>query len=513
VLGSGPGDIAIDSGLNRDSVVQFMAACEGADFSLTSSNIFDFELLCDEWSVGKSIRKKAAEFIEYLPDGQSLWLRRLLFRLGRGLSTSEAEDVLRSNLVGLVSDSAALEIPVAILSRIVDFRCYEDNQEEYKRMFTFCVDYLRVHGSSASEIMRSLDVTRLSNEDLGGLCTVEQLNWGVLNESVCQCLIELRGELLASRQQNEQHRREIKNLQNLVERQGREIGDLGKEFAREQSEKAGLEATIKAQERKIGELEGENRHHEETILTQASEIEGLKTAKNKCEDELKGSIKATDAQRQELMQLKDEMQVKQDRLLKELAERKDELNKFGRFPPSMKRGTAENGMEYDIPDGILVHLKQKRGGNLCGRNVVGVTMSQAYGGNPKDIADPETTLECMSYWGGGDGPGTRNNWVCFDFKDRRIVPTHYGIRTMGGGPGSYHLKSWLVETSVDGKVWREVDHRENNDQLNGTWFTAIFAVTGGEICRFIRLVNLGKNHWGNTALYIQALEIFGSLVE
>jgi hypothetical protein len=67
---------------------------------------------------------------------------------------------------------------------------------------------------------------------------------------------------------------------------------------------------------------------------------------------------------------------------------------------------------------------------------------------------------------------------------------------MAGGPGSYHLKSWLVETSVDGKVWREVDHLENNDQLNSVWFTPMFAITGGEICRFTRLVNISKNHYG-----------------
>jgi hypothetical protein len=85
VLGSGPGDIVIDSAFDRDSVVQFISACEGADFSLTLSNVFEIELLCDEWSVsGKSIRQKVIEFIEHPPSGQSLWLHRLLFRLGRG---------------------------------------------------------------------------------------------------------------------------------------------------------------------------------------------------------------------------------------------------------------------------------------------------------------------------------------------------------------------------------------------------------------------------------------------
>jgi hypothetical protein len=131
VLGSGPGDIVIDSTFDRDSVIQFISACEGADFSLTLSNVFEIELLCGEWSVsGKRIRQKVIEFIEHPPSGQSLWLRRPLFWLGRGLCTSEAEDLLRCNLVSLVCDSATLDIPAGILSRIIDFRSYEGRPEE-----------------------------------------------------------------------------------------------------------------------------------------------------------------------------------------------------------------------------------------------------------------------------------------------------------------------------------------------------------------------------------------------
>jgi hypothetical protein len=110
-----------------------------------------------------------------------------------------------------------------------------------------------------------------------------------------------------------------------------------------------------------------------------------------------------------------------------------------------------------------------------------------------------------------DIPHTRNNWICYNFKERWIVPTHYIIRTFNGDPGESHLKSWLVETSADGEGWLEVDHKEDNNQLNGWQFTGKFA-DGGE-CRFIRLVNIGRNHAGNDYLWITAWEIFGNLVE
>jgi hypothetical protein len=84
------------------------------------------------------------------------------------------------------------------------------------------------------------------------------------------------------------------------------------------------------------------------------------------------------------------------------------------------------------------------------------------------------------------------------------VPTHYTIRTWDGIPGGSHLKSWLVETSADG---------EDNEQLNGNWFTGVFAVASGGECRCILLVNIGRNHFGNDRLVISAWEIFGNFIE
>jgi hypothetical protein len=251
---SGPSDIVIDSTIDRDSVVQFIAACQGDDFDLTLSTVLEMELLCDERPVVReSIRKKVTEFIE----NKGFWLRRLFFHLERGLISSEAEDLLRRNPPGFVGDSAALEIPAAVLCRVIDFRDCEGRSDESGRLFGFCVEYLRKHGSSASRIMRTLDVTLLSNEDLGRLCAIRQLNWGVLNESVVQSLLA---------------------LQNEVERQRKEIGDLRKEVVEQRQD--------------FGKLEGERNAYEGAIAKQASEMECLKNEKKKCEYELKRSTGA-----------------------------------------------------------------------------------------------------------------------------------------------------------------------------------------------------------------------------
>jgi hypothetical protein len=192
----------------------------------------------------------------------------------------------------------------------------------------------------------------------------------------------------------------------------------------------------------------------------------------------------------------------------------------------------ETNEELDIPDGIIAHLTRDCGGNVHDRHVVEVTSgsfeketeganphSGAWGDQPGLAAKNAADLESGSYFfsayrnSGEDIPHTRNNWLCYNFKERRIVPTHYAIRSGGSDSGGPKLKTWLVETSADGESWREVAHEENKWQLNGEYFTSTFPVAGAGECRFIRLVNIGRNHFGDDTLCISAWEIFGSLIE
>jgi hypothetical protein len=70
----------------------------------------------------------------------------------------------------------------------------------------------------------------------------------------------------------------------------------------------------------------------------------------------------------------------------------------------------------------------------------------------KNAADLEVDSVLLSAYRSSshDIPHLWNNWMCDDFKERTIVPTHYTVRTDYGGSGNDHLKSWLIETLVDG---------------------------------------------------------------
>jgi hypothetical protein len=129
----------------------------------------------------------------------------------------------------------------------------------------------------------------------------------------------------------------------------------------------------------------------------------------------------------------------------------------------------------------------------------------------KDVVDLQDGSEFCSVYDrkSEDISDERNNWLCYDFKDRRIIPSHYSIRTSG----YWNLQNWVVEVSGSGEKWTEIDSRMNNSDLNGVCFTATFSVSKTCECRMIRLVNVGRNWSGDDSLWICAWEIFGNLIK
>jgi hypothetical protein len=190
------------------------------------------------------------------------------------------------------------------------------------------------------------------------------------------------------------------------------------------------------------------------------------------------------------------------------------------FPPLVNQQRISGGTrEVGVPDGIVAYLGRQCGGNVHDCGVVSVTSSKPFNEQAERAAKNVTEMQsdsrfCSKYRTmGAVIPQAANNWICYDFKTRRIVPTHYAIRSCHTDRGGSHLKSWIVATSIDGTTWTEVDRRDDNMGLNGPSFTATFAVTRAAPCRFIKLMNVGRNHEGDDCLLIQAWEIFGTLTE
>jgi hypothetical protein len=71
----------------------------------------------------------------------------------------------------------------------------------------------------------------------------------------------------------------------------------------------------------------------------------------------------------------------------------------------------------------------------------------------------------------------------------------------------------VIEGSIDGSNWIEIDRRDNNNELNGKNLSRQFTISHPDDFQMIRLRQTGKNHAENDYLTFSAFEIFGTLLE
>jgi hypothetical protein len=162
--------------------------------------------------------------------------------------------------------------------------------------------------------------------------------------------------------------------------------------------------------------------------------------------------------------------------------------------------------EPKLLDGIISHLAKKHGGNVHEKRIVTISSKSIRSGSLKNVAD----VTSESFLDSNDEP---SQWISWDFQKMVVQLTCYTIK-------SACLKSWIVEGSVDGKNWTEIDRETNNrhfdlrawDYWPGAGIGA-FPVSNRAGFRFIRLMQTGKNHYGNDALSLRAVEFFGTLCE
>jgi hypothetical protein len=105
-----------------------------------------------------------------------------------------------------------------------------------------------------------------------------------------------------------------------------------------------------------------------------------------------------------------------------------------------------------------------------------------------------------------------NSWLCYDFKDSLVRPSHYSIRSCAhSGLVGYQLVSWVIEISNDYKEWMEIDRHENDPSL--LQVTGSFSITKPyKFSRYIRLRQVGKTSGVNTGnLVVTSFEVFGSI--
>jgi hypothetical protein len=179
-------------------------------------------------------------------------------------------------------------------------------------------------------------------------------------------------------------------------------------------------------------------------------------------------------------------------------------------PPKVSTSSANHvHLEFDSEaplSGIIAFLTAKHGQNVHDSGEVVVSAESPYDNDPdyapKNAAD---LADVNSRFFSAFGP---NQSITYEFKNARVKPTHYTLRS---GQFGCDLKDWVIEGSDDGREWKVIDSRVDNEDLEGENAIGTFEIGAPEEMRFVRLRQTGPGHDGSTQITITAFELFGDL--
>ena len=160
-------------------------------------------------------------------------------------------------------------------------------------------------------------------------------------------------------------------------------------------------------------------------------------------------------------------------------------------------------------------MTELTGGNIADNGTIDISSSsinkQFYPKYAVDLNDKSHYFQSEDQQGG---------WIKFDFKDRKIRPTHYSIRTRHDwGKSGSHLKNWSIEGSNTNKSndWKVLDSRTDISSLDDSNAISTFDISTklepDESYRYLRLRITGVNTDNKYFIFLSALEFFGSLIE
>jgi hypothetical protein len=176
------------------------------------------------------------------------------------------------------------------------------------------------------------------------------------------------------------------------------------------------------------------------------------------------------------------------------------------------RGVLRGGDK--LKEGVITYLAAKCGGNVHDKGVIEASSNSVHcdnllyhARNAVDLQNHTSSSEFLT-------KNEPNSWICYDFKDMKMVFTHYSIIPVPYGANrSNHPRSWCIRVSMNGSEWTEVHRCDDNQELNGRNHIGTWSVYKRMTCRYIRFRQTGKNYYNNDFLRFSGFEVFGVLQE
>ena len=162
-------------------------------------------------------------------------------------------------------------------------------------------------------------------------------------------------------------------------------------------------------------------------------------------------------------------------------------------------------------NGIIFHLGNGNPKSVVDEEKIKIIASSYYSNNyPKYIVDFDDNFTNFQ------SSNKANSWICYDFKESKVRPSCYSIRSNSLGDKCwFHPQSWCIEGSNDYQNWKILDDRKNETSLNSKSATDTFKIQNilnkNEFYRFLRIRQTDVNTKNNHCLILSSLEFFGSI--
>lgn len=166
----------------------------------------------------------------------------------------------------------------------------------------------------------------------------------------------------------------------------------------------------------------------------------------------------------------------------------------------------EEGKEFN---GIIRHLLNETNNNI--EKELDITSSSVNG----DSRKPKFSISFDDQSKFFQSQSENNGWLRFDFKNHRVIPTHYTIRSYNYSP--HYLMTWNLEGSNDNTTWTLIDSQTNCQHLIGKLKTHTFSINEDKQkeYQYIRIRITGSSQTGHNYYYLtlNSFEIYGSFLK
>ncbi|KAK8883912.1 hypothetical protein M9Y10_043014 [Tritrichomonas musculus] len=173
------------------------------------------------------------------------------------------------------------------------------------------------------------------------------------------------------------------------------------------------------------------------------------------------------------------------------------------------KGTSLSFTTDNVFKGIVNHLRMKSNGNIDNE------ISFSYSSNNHENANNRySDVRHISLFDDQSKSfltkDIQGSWICLHFKNHRIIPSAYTIKTDSGSP---YLRSWFIEASNDNSSWETIDEQRDCSYLKGSFRVHTFNIEKEKMkeIQYIRIRQIQT--WDSyNFLRLNAFEVYGTLI-